>query len=92
MVNVSKTVAMFSAKTNKSYTEPDVFICGQRIQTVNEYKYRGIILDSNLTFKRHVKKSEQNSQKKTTLANFRHLRNHMSIEAVKMYMSHNISY
>ena len=83
-LNSSKTVAMFFAKTNKSYTEPDVFISGQRIQTVNEYKYLGIMLDSNLTFKHHVKKVS--NILKFTLANFRHLRNHMTTEAATMFM------
>ena len=80
----SKTVAMFFAKTKKSYTEPDVIFSGQRIQIVNKYKYLGIMLDSNLTFKHHVKKVS--NILRVTLGNFRHLRNHMSTEAAKMYM------
>ncbi len=42
------------------------------------------MLDSNLTFKYHVKKVCRILR--VTLGNFRHLRNHMSTEAAKMYM------
>ncbi len=35
-LNSSKTVAMFFTKAKKSYTVPDVFISGQRIQIVNK--------------------------------------------------------
>ena len=83
-LNTSKTVTMFFAKNNKSYIEPDVFISGKRVQIVHEYKYLGILIDCNLTFKGHVKKVCKNL--KFTLSNFRHLRNHMSTEAAKMYM------
>ena len=83
-LNTSKTVAMFFSKTSKSHTEPDVFISDQRIKIVKEYKYLGILIDNQLTFKKHVKKICTNL--KFTLANFRHLRNHMSTEAAKMYM------
>ena len=55
-LNNSKTVAMFFSKTSKSHTEPDVFISDQRIKIVKEYKYLGILIDNQLTFKKHVKK------------------------------------
>ena len=83
-LNTSNTVAMFFSKTSRSHTEPDVFISDQRIKIVKEYKYLGILIDNQLTFKKHVKKICKNL--KFTLANFRHLRNHMSTEAAKMYM------
>ncbi|KAK0138886.1 RNA-directed DNA polymerase from mobile element jockey [Merluccius polli] len=55
-LNNTKTVAMFFAKTNKVHREPDVFIAGQRIQIVKEYKYLGIVIDCHLTFKNHISK------------------------------------
>jgi len=33
-----------------------VFLRGQELDIVNEFKYLGVINDSTLTFKRHVKK------------------------------------
>ena len=41
-------------------------------------------MDSNLAFKQHVKKVSRITN--FALKNFRHLRNHMSTEAAKMYM------
>ena len=52
------------------------------------FKYLGIILDSNLAFKQHVKKVSRITN--FALKNFRHLRNHMSTEAAKRYFYRNI--
>src|SRR4029434_3738872 len=70
-----RRIAMLFSKTSKSHTEPDVFISDQRIKIVKEYKYLGILIDNQLTFKKHVKK-----------IGIRHLRNHMSTKAAQMYM------
>ena len=55
-LNVSKTKGMFFSKT-KLHT-PGVNICikGEQIETVTEFKYLGVTLDSHLNFKKHIKK------------------------------------
>lgn len=85
-LNTSKTDTVFFAKTKNSYTEPDVFISGQRIQIVNGFKYLGIILDGNMTFKQHVKKVSK-------IINFT-LRNHVDrgCKNVRYMFSHNITH
>ncbi len=35
---------------------PDVFVSGERLQVVSEYKYHGVLIDSKLSFKAQVKK------------------------------------
>ncbi len=56
-LNTSKTVAMFFTKYNTTFSvEPDVFVSGERLQIVSEYKYLGVLIDSKLSFKSHVKK------------------------------------
>ncbi len=58
------------------------------------FKYLGIILDSNLTFKKHVKKVANTIR--YNLANFRHIRPYLTTEAAKLFMDamifSNISY
>ncbi len=55
-LNVSKTVCMFFSKSNSIIKEPDVYVSGERLQVVPQYKYLGILIDSKLTFKAQVKK------------------------------------
>ena len=55
-LNVSKTKGMFFSKTK--LPTPDVNICikNEQIEIVTEFKYLGVLLDSNLNFKKHIKK------------------------------------
>ena len=70
-LNTSKTVAMFFSKTHSSLSdEPDILVSGERLQIVPEYKYLGVILDSNLSFSCHAKLVS--NRIKFALSNFRH--------------------
>lgn len=81
-LNISKTVTMFFSKNNINI-EPEIFISGERLQVVTEYKYLGLYIDSNLNFKTHIKKVS--NRIKFSLANFRFIRDFMSTEAAKLY-------
>lgn len=84
-LNTSKTVAMFFTKSHSSLSdEPDVFVSGERLQVVTEFKYLGVILDSKLSFNSHAKMVS--NRIKFALSNFRHIRQQMSVQAAKMYM------
>lgn len=84
-LNTSKTVAMFFTKSNKNFSvEPNIFISGERLQIVLEYKYLGVLIDSKLSFTSHVKRVC--NRIKLNLMNFRHIRHQMSTQAAKMYM------
>uniref|UniRef100_A0A8C2IBW3 Reverse transcriptase domain-containing protein n=1 Tax=Cyprinus carpio TaxID=7962 RepID=A0A8C2IBW3_CYPCA len=50
-LNISKTVCMFFTKTNSSSVVPDVFVSGERLQVVSEYKYLCVLIYSRLSFK-----------------------------------------
>ncbi len=53
-LNVSKTACMcFYIRKNGG--QPGNFAKGDRIQTVSNFKYSIILIDSQLTFKKHVK-------------------------------------
>lgn len=55
--NMKKTVSMcFSIKNGIQTGNPCATIQGEAIEMVNEFKYLGIILDSNLRFDKHEKK------------------------------------
>ena len=83
-LNVSKTVGMFFSKTNDCSENPDVLVSGEKLEIVKEFKYLGIILDSNFNFRAHVKTVCKRI--KFNLANFKFIRNSMSTQAAMMYM------
>lgn len=84
-LNVSKTVGMYFTKTNKESNNPDIYVSGQSLQIVTQYKYLGLKIDSQLTFKAHI---ESISKKvKMNLATFRVIRNDMSTDAAKMFLN-----
>ena len=82
-LNTSKTVCMFFSR-NSTLPDPDIVVNGNSIQVVSEFKYLGIILDSHLTFKKQVKKVTNTI--KFNLANFRHIRPYLTIDAAKLFM------
>uniref|UniRef100_A0A3P9HG26 ribonuclease H n=1 Tax=Oryzias latipes TaxID=8090 RepID=A0A3P9HG26_ORYLA len=83
ILNVSKTVCMYFSKSSTNQDTPPVLINGTAIQSVSEYKYLGITIDTQLTFKSHIKKVVNSI--KFNLSNFRHLRNNLTLEAAKLY-------
>lgn len=46
---------VFSKFANRDL-DPDVIVAGRRLSVVHKYKYLGIIIDSQITFKEQVKK------------------------------------
>lgn len=54
---------------NSSSVEPDVFVSGERLQVVSEYKHLGVLIDSKLSFKAQVK--NVGNRVKFNLSNFR---------------------
>ncbi|KAJ3603724.1 hypothetical protein NHX12_028465 [Muraenolepis orangiensis] len=53
-LNAKKTVRMFSEKRSSVTPDPDVFAAKERLEVVKDFKYLGITLDSNLTFKKQT--------------------------------------
>ncbi len=58
-LNLSKTVCMFFNKSKSCCAEPDVVIDGERLQVVSDFKYLGVYIDSNLTFRSHYQEGLQ---------------------------------
>ena len=83
-LNVNKTVGMFFTK-RKCNIVSNISISGEHINIVPQVKYLGIIIDSNLTFKTQVKKVTQ--RVKFSLANFKYIRNTMTLNSAKLYMN-----
>ena len=82
-LNINKTVGMFFTKRQCDIV-PNITIAGQNISIVPQFKYLGIIIDSTLSFKAHIKKVCH--RVKFSLANFRYIRNTLSTTAAKLYM------
>lgn len=47
-LNVNKTVAMFFSRSNVAHNKSEVFVAGEKVQVVPEYKYLGVLIDSKL--------------------------------------------
>ena len=56
----------------------------EKLQVVSDFKYLGVILDSNLSFKKQVRKVIQIT--KFNLANFRFIQNCLTAEVAKLYL------
>ena len=54
-LNTEKTVARLFSKHRNQNVHPNVYVAGQAIKNVDEFKYLAVILDSSLTFKKHIK-------------------------------------
>ncbi len=52
---------MAFTKQNMKVSHSNVFLRGQELDIVNDFKYLGVTYDSTLTFKRHVKKGGKQS-------------------------------
>ena len=83
-INLKKTVGMFFTKKQCNVL-PNITISGHNIDIVSEVKYLGIVIDSNLTFKKHIEKASQRFR--FSLANFKYLRNTMIFNAAKLYVN-----
>ncbi len=62
----------------------DIFINGEKIEIVTEFNYLSLTLDSNLSFKKHVKKLERTI--KYNLINFRQIRQCLPTAEAKTLM------
>lgn len=82
--NVSKTVAMFFTKSNSRRVDPGVFVAGEKLQVVFEYKFPRVWVDSKQSFKSQVKRSR--NQVKLRFSNFHFLRPVLSVQTAKVYM------
>lgn len=84
-LNTEKTVTMYFSKKQRNTVFPNMYVNGEIIKNVNEFKYLGVILDPTLTFKSHVKKMSHTL--KYNLSNFRNIRNSLTVEASKTYFN-----
>ncbi len=75
---------MFFSKTMVQPADVEILIKGERTDIVTEFKYLGVILDPNINFKKHVKKMVKTI--KYNLANFKHIRSCLSLDAAKTFM------
>jgi len=62
----------------------NVFLNGAELELVPHFKYLGVILDSNLNFKKHIKKISNTV--KFNLQNFKQIRPFLTINAAKSYL------
>ena len=83
-LNVSKTKGMFFSKTKLHIPDVNIYIKGEQIETFTEFKYLGVLLDSNLNFEKHIKKMTKTI--KYNMANFRQIRSSISTEAAKIFL------
>ena len=84
LLNTKKTVCMMFSKQPVKVTQSNVFLRGEELELVKEFKYLGVILDSTLSFKNHVKKISKTI--KFNLLNFKQIRPSLTVNAARMFM------
>jgi hypothetical protein len=84
-LNLDKTVSMFFRNRSKIQIYPNILIEGQIISNQEQVKYLGVILEPNLGFKKHIKKLSNTI--KFNMAQFRYIRNSLTIEASGVYLN-----
>ena len=55
-LNVKKCVCMIFAKRPPNIVHSGVFLGGDELALLSEFRYLGVILDSTLSFRKHIKK------------------------------------
>lgn len=55
-LNIDKTVCMYFSKKSIDSSQRTDLVNGENLKVVSNFRYLNAILDSNLTFKKHVKK------------------------------------
>ena len=84
-LNTKKTVCMLFTKRSSDSPTPDVYVAGEKITVVSDFKYLGVTIDSNLTFKKQIK--TVTNVIKFNLSNFRHIRNCLTTNAATLYFN-----
>ena len=75
---------MFFCKTNKPTSDHHIIVAGEKLQIVSEFKYLGVLIDSNLSFKAHDKKTCNTTN--FNIATFLFITNYLSTEAAEMFL------
>lgn len=83
-LNVQKTACMHFKIKRKEENLPDILVCGEKLQIVSYFKYLGVILDTHLTFEKHIKKIV--CVVTPQLRNFKFIRSQLSLEAARIYL------
>lgn len=83
-LNTQKTVCMAFSKRPVVLQNSNVFLKGEELSLVTEFKYLGVILDPTLSSKKHVKRVIKTV--KFNLSNFRQIRSSLTEEAAKTFM------
>lgn len=79
---------MFFSQRCPVIPHPDVFVKGEKLNVVPDFKYLGVILNSQLSFQKHAKKVANFIT--FNLVNFRHIRPYLTTEAEKLYALYGI--
>lgn len=79
-----KTVCMRFSKQSNEIKSSGVFLRGEELQLVTEFKYLGVTLDSTLSFKNHIKKLANTV--KFNLKNFKQIRPFLTLGAARMFL------
>ena len=83
-LNTKKTVCMMFSKKPKKLIRSHVFYDGTELELVPHFKYLGVVLDSTLSFKKHIKKVANTI--KFSIQNFKQIRPFITAGAAKSYL------
>lgn len=75
---------MMFSKRPSELQQSNVFLNGVELSLVKEFKYLGLTLDPNLTFKKHIRRITHTVN--FNVQNFRHIRPFMTLNAARMFL------
>lgn len=84
LLNKRKTVSMMFTKKPIKLDRSNVFLEGEELDIVEEFKYLGVTLDPTLSFKKHIKLTA--NKIKFNLHNFKQIRPSMTTNSAKMFL------
>lgn len=82
--NILKTDCNTLIEQLPTRSRSSVFLGEEELELVAQFKYLGVILDSNLTFKKHIQKVSNTI--KFNLQNYKQIRSYITTEAAKSYL------
>lgn len=83
-LNFKKTVSMFFSKPKTTVAAVKVCLGAQELINVEEFKYLGVLIDSKLSFKKHIRKVVKTVN--VNIQNFRHIRTSLTDTAAITFL------
>ncbi len=84
LLNTRKTVCMLFSKRPTNINRSNVFLDGEELELVSHFTYLGVTLDSDLSFRKHIKRVRNIVN--FNLLNFKQIRPFLTFDTARTYL------